>query len=93
MFEDGKIVGEIQRIQDKGKDIHEAQRGVQVAISIEDAVVGRHIDEGDVLFVAAPEQHAKLLLTKFKESMNQEEIDLLNALVETMRKTSPLWAF
>jgi translation initiation factor 5B len=93
MFEEGKIVGEIQRIQDQGKDIHEALRGTQVAISIEDAVVGRHIDEGDVLFVAVPEQHTKLLLTKFKESLNPEEIELLNKLVETMRKTNPLWAF
>jgi len=93
IFEDGRAIGEIQRIQDKGKDLHEALRGTQVAISIKDAVVGRHINEGDVLFVAVPEQHVKLFLSKFKESLDQEEIDLLNRLVETMRKTNPLWAF
>jgi translation initiation factor 5B len=93
MFEDGRVVGEIQRIQDKGKDIHEALRGTQVAISIDDAIVGRHINEGDVLIVAVPEQHVKLLLTRFKESLNSEEVDLLNKIIETMRKTNPLWAF
>lgn len=93
MFEDGRVVGEIQRIQDKGKDIHEALRGTQVAISIDDATVGRHINEGDVLIVAVPEQHVKLLLTRFKESLNSEEVDLLNKIIETMRKTNPLWAF
>lgn len=93
MLEDGRIVGEIQRIQDQGKDIHEASTGAQVAISIDDAIVGRHIHEGDTLYVAVPEQHVKLLLAKFKEFLSPEEIDVLNGLVETMRKHNPLWAF
>ena len=93
ILENGKVVGEIQRIQDKGKDIHEASAGSQVAISIEDAMVGRHIDEGDTMYIVVPEQHVKLLLTKFKESLSPEDVDLLNRLIETMRKMNPLWAF
>jgi len=93
MREDGRTIGTIQRIQDKGKDLLEASAGTQVAISIDDAVVGRHIHEGDALYVAVPEQHVKLLLTKFKDALAPEEIDLLNKLIETMRKLYPLWAF
>jgi translation initiation factor 5B len=93
MLEDGRVIGEVQRIQDKGKDIREALAGTQVAISMDEPIVGRHIREGDTLFVAVPEQHVKLLLTKFKEFMNSDEIELLNKLVETMRKLNPFWAF
>jgi len=93
MLEDGRAIGEIQRIQDKGKDVHEASAGAQIAISIDEPIVGRHIHEGDTLYVAVPEQHVKLLLTKFKEFLSPDEIDLLNRLVETMRKLYPLWAF
>jgi len=93
MLEDGKAIGEIQRIQDKGKDIHEASSGVQVAISIDEPTVGRHIHEGDSLYVAVPEHHVKLLLTKFKEFLTPDEVELLNKLIETMRKLNPLWAF
>jgi len=66
---------------------------VQVAISIDEPTVGRHIHEGDKLYVAVPEQHVKLLLTKFRELMVPDEIELLNKLVEIMRKLNPLWAF
>ena len=36
----GKKLGEVQRIQDQGKDVGEASVGMQVAISIKDGVVG-----------------------------------------------------
>jgi len=92
ILEDGRQVGEIQRIQDKGKDIGEASAGMQVAISIEKAIVGRHISEGDVLIVSVPERDVKVLLTKFKEQMSLDEIELLNTLTQVMRKENPLWA-
>ena len=92
ILEGGRHVGEILRIQDKGKDIGEASAGMQVAISIEKAIVGRHISEGDILIVSVPEKHVKLLLTKFKEQMSPDEIELLNTLTQIMRKESPLWA-
>ncbi len=92
ILEDGRQVGEIQRIQDKGKDIGEASAGMQVAISIEKAIVGRHISEGDVLMVSVPERDVKVLLTKFNEQMSLDEVGLLNTLTQVMRKENPLWA-
>ena len=92
ILENGRQVGEIQRVQDKGKDIGEASAGMQVAISIEKAIVGRHISEGDALMVSVPEKHVKVLLTKFKEQMSPDEVELLNALTQVMRKENPLWA-
>jgi translation initiation factor 5B len=77
VLESGRSIGEIDRIQDKGNDIEEALTGSQVAISIDEAVVGRHINEGDVLTVSVPEDHARKLLANFKNELSSDEISSL----------------
>jgi len=89
---EGKEVGEMLQIQDKGEPVPEAETGKQVAISIDKAVVRRHFDEGDILYVRVPEQHAKNLLSKFQDRLTVEELEALNELVVVMKKTSPFWA-
>ncbi len=85
-------LGEVMQIQDKGKPISEAKSGMQVAISMEKPVVGRHINEGDILYVKVPESHARTLLSKFQTRLSLDELDALNELVEIMRRRFPLWA-
>lgn len=82
VLESGKKVGTILRIQDKKEDIEEAVLGMQVSISIDDAIFGRTISEGNEMLVDVPESHKKILLKKFKESLTQDEIDLLNLMTE-----------
>ncbi len=77
---EGRRVGVVLRIQDQGKDVVEASAGKQVAISIDKPMVGRHIFEGDVLYVDVPPQHARALMTKFKDYISQREISLLEEL-------------
>ncbi len=90
--EDGEEIGEIMQIQDKGEAISEAKAGMQVAISISKPVVGRHINEGDILYVKMPENQAKAFLTKFQNRLAVEELDVLNEVVEVMRRKVPFWA-
>jgi translation initiation factor 5B len=90
--EDGRNIGEIKQIQDRGQAIPEAKTEMQVAISLDKPVVGRHINEGDVLLVKVPEEHVKALLTKFQDRLSSEELDALNELVDIMRRQLPLWA-
>jgi translation initiation factor 5B len=90
--EDGRNVGEIMQIQDKGKAVSEANVGMQVAVSLSKAIVGRHIHEGETYYVRVPEAHAKILLTKFQDRLTPEEIGALNAFIEIMRLESPFWA-
>lgn len=91
--EDGEDVGEILQIQDRGKAISEAMTEMQVAVSIDKAVVGRHINEKDILYVRVPESHAKALLTKFQNQLTPEELNTLTEYVEMMRnKTNIFWA-
>jgi translation initiation factor 5B len=88
MNKDGKLIGEILRIQDKGKDVQEAKTGMQAAISIDKGVVGRNIEEGDILYVAVPEAHAQSFLTKFKDELTPEELNLLKEILELKSKKS-----
>jgi len=90
--EDGRNVGEIMQIQDRGEAVSEANAGLQVAISVTKAIVGRHIHEGEVFYVRVPEAHAKVLLAKFQDRLTAEEIEALNEFVEIMRLESPFWA-
>ncbi|MBS7655669.1 translation initiation factor IF-2 [Candidatus Bathyarchaeota archaeon] len=83
---DGKAIGEILRIQDKGKDVNEAKTGMQVAISIDKGVIGRNINEGDLLYIAIPEEHAQTFLIKFKDELTPEELNLINEILEVKSK-------
>jgi len=90
--EDGREVGEVAQIQDRGEAIPEAKAGSEVAISMSRPVVGRHVNEGDILLVKVPEDHAKALLTRFQDRLDPGELEALNAFVGVMRRKNPLWA-
>jgi translation initiation factor 5B len=90
--EDGEEVGEIQQIQEKGKALPEAGKGMQVAISMDKPIVGRHIFEKDTLYVKVPEPHAKALLTTFMDRLTTEEQEALNEYTNLKRKKTPFWA-
>jgi len=90
--EEGKEIGEILQIQDRGEAVSSAELGKQVAVSIDKPVVGRHLGEGDILLVNVPEHHAKKLLAKFQQRLSADETEALTDLVTMMRKTKPFWA-
>jgi translation initiation factor 5B len=90
--EDGKEVGEVQQIQEKGEALPEARMGMQVAISMDKPIVGRHVFEKDVLYVKVPEEHAKALLSEFMDKLTAEEQEALKEYVEIMRKKTAFWA-
>lgn len=87
----GKRLGEVKRIQDKGQDLQEATLGMQVAVSIEDGVVGRNISEGDVLYTDMPERHVKTLLNKFPAELTESDRQTINELVQIKRREDPVW--
>ena len=77
----GRKVGEIMQIQVHGEPVPEAVKGDEVAISIRGhVIVGRQIDEGDILYVDVPLDHIDILLEKFGGDLSEEERDLLREL-------------
>jgi translation initiation factor 5B len=92
-MEDGAVLGEIQQIQDKGKAVSEATKGMEVAVSMDKPIFGRHLFEKDILYVRVPEEDTKILLTKHLDKLTIEEQELLKEYAEFMRKKTPFWAF
>jgi translation initiation factor 5B len=90
--EDGADVGDVQQIQDKGKAISEAKQGMQVAVSMDKPIVGRHVFEKDILYVKVSEHDAKALLTSHLDKLTAEEQEVLKEYAEQMRKKIPFWA-
>ena len=88
---EGRNVGEISQIQDKGQTIPEAGNGMKVAISVKGVMIGHDFDEGDVLYVSVPEDHVKKLHSKYVNELSSDDIQTLKELSEIMRKTHILW--
>ena len=90
---DGRRVGEIVGIQDRGESIPKATKGEEVAISIKGATVGRTFKEGDNLYVDMSETMFATLKTKFKDELPESQLEILEELKEIKRKNKPLWGF
>ena len=90
--EDSSELGEVDQIQDQGKAIGEAKAGMQVAISMDKPIAGRHVFEKDVLYVKVPEADAKKLLTAHMDDLTSEEQELLKEFISFMRKKTLFWA-
>lgn len=92
MREDGKRIGTIHQIQDKGKSIPEARAGMAVAISIKGHVmVGRHIDEGDILYTDIPDKHAALWASKYKSELSDDEMLVFKEIAKIKRRQNPFY--
>jgi translation initiation factor 5B len=89
--EDGASVGEVQQIQDKGKAVPEAKQGMQVAVSMDKPIVGRHVFEKDILYVKMPESDAKILMETYVDKLSDEEQVVLMEYVKIMQKKTPFW--
>ncbi len=91
--EDGADIGELQQIQDKGKNVSEAVRGMQVAVSMDKPTIGRHLFEKDILYVKVPEPDVRIFQTTYVDQLTEEEQEALREYVVAMRKKSPFFAF
>jgi len=87
----GEDIGEVQQIQDKGKAVSEAKLGMQVAVSMEKPIVGRHVFEKDTLYVKVPESDVRILMSTHLEKLTEDEQEVLKEYIAIMRKKVPFW--
>jgi len=87
----GEDIGEVQQIQDKGKAVSEAKLGMQVAVSMEKPIVGRHVFEKDTLYVKVPESDVRILMSTHLEKLTDDEQEVLKEYIAIMRKKVPFW--
>jgi len=88
---DGKKVGHLKSMQLRQESIREADAGLEVAISIEGATVGRQVDVGDDLFVDIPERHVKVLEKEMLKTLNVSTQEILGEFTTMRRKSDPFW--
>jgi translation initiation factor 5B len=89
----GKKIGVIHQIQKSGKPIDEATQGEQVAVSIKEISIGRHINEGDIFCTDLKSKEAKLLSERFISRLTPEEKDLLDKIIAMKRSVDPSYAY
>ena len=88
---DGKKVGHLKSMQIRQESIREADPGLEVAISIEGATVGRQVSVGDDLFVDVPERHIKVLEREMVKTLNTSTQEILTEFTTMKRKGDPFW--
>lgn len=88
--EDGKRIGVIRGIQKRGESIGAARYRNEVAVSIEGAIIGRQINEKDVLYADVPEIHVKILL-QLRNILSDDELETLEMFLQLKRRGDPFW--
>ncbi|MGC8992159.1 MAG: translation initiation factor IF-2 [Thermoplasmata archaeon] len=88
MTEENKNVGEIKSIRINEEVLKEAGMGSEVAIAISDAVIGRNVKPGDILYSDLNENDVKEL-KNFE--LTYEENEVLNEIIKIKRKDDPFW--
>jgi len=89
----GKKIGAIHQIQKSGKPVDEATQGEQVAVSIKEISIGRHINEGDIFYTDLKSKEAKLLSERFISRLTHEEKELLDKIIAMKRSVDPSYAY
>jgi translation initiation factor 5B len=88
---DGKKVGHLKSMQLRQENIREADAGLEVAISIEGATIGRQLNVGEDLFVDVPERHVKVLEKEMLKTLNISTQEILGEYTAMRRKGDPFW--
>ena len=90
---EGKEVGVVKQIQDNGENIQNAPKGSEVAISMNEPVIGRTIREGEILYSLPNDIGVRLLKDRYSDSLSEDELAILNEIIELRRKVVPLYGF
>jgi len=86
MRRDGKPVGRIHEIQKDKKPVQEAKLGDELAVSIDGPMVGRHIQEGDVLYTDIPRDHVIALKRDLRDLLSEDELAVLDEIISIKQR-------
>ena len=89
---DNSKAGDLKTIQKDKKTVESAKKDEEVAVSIPGVMVGRQINEEDVLYSDISETDFRRL-KELKKYLTQDEKDLLVEIAEIKRKENSEWGF
>jgi len=81
MRKDGRPVGTIRELQKEKKSVQEAKLGDELAVSIEGGIIGRNLQEGDVLYVDVPRDHVLALKRDLRDLLTGDELAVLDEII------------
>lgn len=90
MDPDGERIGRVKAIQDEGDSIDTASKGMEVAVSITDATVGRQIEEGDTLYTDIGAKDYRII-QRMEDAFSAGEHQVLEDIVEIKDAVDPRW--
>lgn len=90
MKKGGDKLPAVKEIQNNKKNVQSAQKGLQVAVSINGVTGGRQVNEEDILYSDIPPPDFREL-KKHSKLLTPEEIELLKEIAEIKRKEDPFW--
>jgi translation initiation factor 5B len=93
MDSEGRELGVIEQIQDKGQNLDTAKAGDKVAISVNGPTLGRQVKENDLLYTYPRSHDVKLLRNKFLGSMGQDDLEALEEIVRIRSVSDPMYGF
>lgn len=93
MNQKGRRVGVVHQIQHEGETITEAVVGQEVACSVRDVTIGRHIFEDDTYYTLPSSRDAKNLLGRFLDRLTPEQQDTLDYVIRIQRERDAVYAY
>ena len=90
MKSNGISLVQAKAIQSESKNIAQAEAGKQVALSLQGVMVGRQINEGDILYSDITENNFRRL-KEMKKLLKHDEIECLKEIAEIKRRNNTLW--
>ncbi len=85
---DGTEIGVLKSLQREGTSVATAEESSELAASIDGAVIGRNVHEGDTLLVGIPESMARALKS---QALTPREQEILDEVVRIHRSSQPFW--
>jgi len=90
MNDKGEIITKVKSIQAEQESLNEAEKGKQVAISMDGITIGRQISGDEILYSGINEFNFRKL-KELKEYLSYDEKNIMKEIAEIKRKTEPMW--
>ncbi|HII17086.1 TPA: translation initiation factor IF-2 [Candidatus Woesearchaeota archaeon] len=87
---DGAELSVIRGIQDNKEQAQSAEKGKQVAVSMDNVAIGRQLNEGDVLYSSFIESEFKKV-KDLKKLLTPDEVQVMKEIAQIKRRENPVW--
>ena len=92
MNKNGERVGVVRSLKDGQETVSEAKKNRQLAMAIDGPVVGKQINENDILYTDILENDAKIIEQKYKKYLTPDQAAAFEEIKAIKRREKPFWA-